>query len=76
MTVIDINGFDFLRWQRDPSVGSLADWEANYGVVVPLVATSAAVPEPASMLLMMTATQVLFLRVVQRGLRSQQLDDS
>jgi hypothetical protein len=26
-----VDGNDFLLWQRDPSVGSLADWEANYG---------------------------------------------
>ena len=25
------DGADFLMWQRDPSVGTLADWEANYG---------------------------------------------
>ena len=26
-----VDGTDFLLWQLDPSVGSLADWEANYG---------------------------------------------
>lgn len=26
-----IDGLDFLLWQRDPNVGSLAVWEANYG---------------------------------------------
>jgi T5SS/PEP-CTERM-associated repeat protein len=26
-----VNGNDFLLWQRDPSVGPLTDWEANYG---------------------------------------------
>ena len=27
-----VDGADFLLWQRDPSVGSLTDWETNYGV--------------------------------------------
>jgi hypothetical protein len=45
-------------------------------MVVPLAAASASVPEPASMLLMLAATQVFFLRVVRRGVRSQQLDDA
>lgn len=40
-----VNGFDFLAWQRDPNVGTLADWEANYGM--PLAVNNATVPEPA-----------------------------
>jgi hypothetical protein len=28
----DVDGRDFLLWQRNPSVGSLADWQNNYGV--------------------------------------------
>ncbi|MCH7751899.1 MAG: hypothetical protein IH898_07065 [Planctomycetes bacterium] len=49
----DVDGNDFLLWQRggspDPlSQSDLADWEANYGFVAPLSATSAAVPEPAT----------------------------
>lgn len=27
----DVDGRDFLIWQRNPSVGDLADWQANYG---------------------------------------------
>lgn len=41
-----VDGRDFLVWQRDSSVGDLADWQANYGAGS-LTAT-AAVPEPAS----------------------------
>lgn len=26
-----VNGADFLLWQQNPSIGSLADWENNYG---------------------------------------------
>jgi hypothetical protein len=45
----DVDGADFLIWQRDPSAGDRADWQANFGHAP---ATSvAAVPEPASALL-------------------------
>jgi hypothetical protein len=37
------------------SVSDLTDWEANYGMVAPLSATSTAVPEPASTLLLLLA---------------------
>ncbi len=58
----EVNGLDFLRWQRDPSVGELADWEMNYGMGATLSASSAAVPEPASVLLLATAVGALLLR--------------
>ena len=41
----DVDGRDFLVWQRNPSVGDLADWQANYGVSSS--AASVAVPEPS-----------------------------
>jgi T5SS/PEP-CTERM-associated repeat protein len=50
-----VDGFDFLTWQRDPTIGSLADWEANYGMVAPLVASSATVPEPTTCTLALAA---------------------
>jgi hypothetical protein len=43
----DVDGRDFLTWQRNPSIGDLADWQANYDVN-PL-ASSRAVPEPSSL---------------------------
>src|SRR5690606_22350888 len=46
----DVDGRDFLAWQRDPSVGDLADWQANYGNSA-LTSASVVVPEPASLLL-------------------------
>ena len=46
----DVDGRDFLTWQRNPSVGSLADWQNNYGTSG-LSAVAAAVPEPSSVLL-------------------------
>ncbi len=55
----DVDGKDFLVWQSDPSVGSLADWEANYGAGAPLSEGSAAVPEPTAMVLACVATLCL-----------------
>jgi hypothetical protein len=51
----DVDGFDFLFWQLDPSVGSLADWKANYGMIATLSASSAAVPEPTTCTLALAA---------------------
>lgn len=46
-----VNGRDFLAWQRNPSVGSLSDWKANYntntGSVVAAVVTTEDVSEPS-----------------------------
>ena len=48
----DVDGSDFLKWQRDGlSAGDLADWAASYGPGS-AAAASAAVPEPASLLLL------------------------
>ena len=47
----DVDGQDFLAWQRNPAVGSLADWQANYGLAPLQAATAIAVPEPATLLL-------------------------
>ncbi|MAT73346.1 MAG: hypothetical protein CMJ58_28000 [Planctomycetaceae bacterium] len=42
-----VDGADFLLWQRNPGVGALADWQANYGAGS-AVAIAAGVPEPAT----------------------------
>ena len=50
----DVDGDDFLLWQRNPGVGNLADWEANYGTQALQAAqtvASTAVPEPTGGLL-------------------------
>jgi hypothetical protein len=44
----DVDGNDFLYWQRDPSIGNLADWHANFGNTA-LSAAADAVPEPTSL---------------------------
>ena len=56
----DVDGHDFLIWQQGGSpsplsAGDLANWQANYGTGS-LVATSVAVPEPSTVLLLMLAT--------------------
>jgi hypothetical protein len=43
----DVDGRDFLLWQRNPSIGNLADWQENYGTV-PELGASVAVPEPTA----------------------------
>jgi len=46
-----VDGQDFLAWQRNPSLGNLADWEANFGSGAPLSA-AVNVPEPSAALLL------------------------
>jgi hypothetical protein len=48
----DVDGRDFLAWQRNPSGGDLADWQNNYGVGG-VIAASTAVPEPGAWILTM-----------------------
>jgi hypothetical protein len=57
----DVDGFDFLTWQRGGSPtplssGDLSDWQTNYGTVAPLSAASAVVPEPSALLLGLMAS--------------------
>lgn len=40
----DVDGHDFLVWQRNPSVGNLADWLIEYGNAS--MTSASAVPEP------------------------------
>ena len=44
-----VDGLDFLEWQRNPSVGDLADWENNYGAS--LGENASTVPESGTMAL-------------------------
>ena len=57
----DVDGFDFLFWQRDPNVGLLSDWESNYGITAN-VAVAATVPEPSSILLAATTSLLFYSR--------------
>ena len=47
----DVDGADFLLWQRNTSVGSLTDWQANYGTGVGPLTAATAVPEPCAAIL-------------------------
>jgi fibronectin-binding autotransporter adhesin len=62
----DVDGRDFMVWQRNTSVGNLADWQANYGTGTgPLTAGTTAVPEPTSIVLVAMAG--LFVAARRRG---------
>ncbi|QEG36450.1 PEP-CTERM sorting domain-containing protein [Bythopirellula goksoeyrii] len=62
----DVDGNDFLVWQRNTAVGSLTDWQDNYGMP-PLTAAIGSVPEPGSLLLLSAAALSLI------GLRRQSI---
>ena len=47
----DVDGSDFLVWQRDQGVGFLSDWQAGYGTPATAAVTTA-VPEPGSLVLL------------------------
>jgi hypothetical protein len=49
----DVDGRDFLAWQRDPGIGNLADWQNNYGAGS--LAAIGSVPEPAGLALLALA---------------------
>ncbi|QDS98418.1 hypothetical protein [Adhaeretor mobilis] len=57
-----VDGADFLEWQRDNNVGSLTDWQNNYGNGVSGIASINAVPEPSSLLLAMWAAAICGFR--------------
>jgi hypothetical protein len=56
----DVDGRDLLVWQRNPSLGNLADWQANFGNGS--LSAVSAVPEPASLFLMAFASVTLLWR--------------
>jgi hypothetical protein len=47
----DVDGRDLLAWQRDPNIGSLVAWQANYGDSLGSLTAFAAVPEPTSLVM-------------------------
>ena len=49
----DVDGADFLAWQRDPTIGNLADWQAQFGTSGASTTGFAAVPEPSAVLLLL-----------------------
>ena len=64
---LDVDGFDFLKWQRgmlpNPlSSSDLANWESNFGFVLPLSAAFTSVPEPETSITMLLALASLQFR--------------
>jgi len=66
----DVDGFDFLQWQRGESpnpfsASDLGAWEANFGTVAPLsavTAASTAVPEPSTLIIVLCLAGPLLWR--------------
>ena len=54
-----VDGFDFLLWQRDQSVGDLSDWQTNYGTFASTETTAESIPEPGTGTLLFFATLAL-----------------
>ncbi|MGI9430177.1 MAG: tail fiber protein [Bythopirellula sp.] len=57
----DVDGYDFLMWQRGESPNPLSNtdltaWQNNYEMTVPLSASSTAVPEQTSAMLVVVAS--------------------
>ena len=44
----DVDGRDFLVWQRNPGIGNLTDWQANYGAGSVSTPIFTQVPEPGT----------------------------
>jgi hypothetical protein len=49
----DVDGRDLLVWQRNPSIGNLADWQQNYGSQQTLIGLATSVPEPTMLVSVM-----------------------
>ena len=54
----DVDGRDFLAWQRTPNIGNLADWQAAYGGGT--VSDIHAVPEPSCLVILCFGTLANF----------------
>lgn len=65
----DVDGNDFLAWQRNPGLGNVADWQSNYGSPPP-VARIAALPEPSGMFLLLLGMLVLIVQERLIGLQA------
>lgn len=53
-----VDGTDFLLWQANPTLGSLSDWQANFGQSIP-TARLTAVPEPTTVVVATLAMLML-----------------
>lgn len=74
-----VDGDDFIEWQRNPNVGDLADWQANFGsggsvqtvitAGAPAAALAASVPEPAGLAILIVGVSLCGVRRPQARLR-------
>jgi parallel beta-helix repeat protein len=69
----DVDGRDLLIWERNQSVGSLADWQANYGAgaigaISSYTAAEAAspIPEPAGLVFALTGLTASMCRKLRQ----------
>ena len=53
---LDVDGDDFLLWQRGGVSGTLAEWQTNYGTIYSSLASTEAIPEPSTALLLLAGT--------------------
>jgi hypothetical protein len=61
-----IDGRDFLAWQRNPEIGNLSDWQANYGQSTGQLTAAISVPEPTALLFAVCGGLVFALRFARR----------
>lgn len=47
----DVDGYDFLFWQRQSSIGNLEDWEDNFGATQSSI-SSITTPEPSALIVL------------------------
>jgi hypothetical protein len=57
----DVDGRDFLVWQRNSNVGDLADWSSSYGAGT--LGAVTAIPEPSSLVMFLIAAYGLAARI-------------
>ena len=58
----DVDGPDFLAWQREQNLGSLDDWQANYSTTTALASAASTVPEPTTLVLGLFALGLTSIR--------------
>ena len=61
-----VDGSDFLVWQANPTLGSLSDWQMNYGQSLP-TARLTAVPEPTAVVVATLAMLTLLVPRYRTG---------